>query len=79
MKLNDSTSAEEIRKQALEKIVYRINAYLIRNNITTTKLCAVLILPSKDVAIQTTSIDEAKKLREENNWTKVLESKAKLI
>ena len=78
VKLNDSASAEEMRKQAPEEVAHRIDAYLMENNITTTKLRAARTLPSGDVAIQTTSIDEAEKLREEDGWTKVLGSKAKL-
>lgn len=68
-----------MKKQAPEKVVYKIDAYPIINNITTSKLCATQTLPNKNVAIQTISIDEAEKLREEDGWTKFLGSKAKLI
>ena len=44
----------------------RINAYLVENNITTTKLRAAQTLPSGDIAIQTTNKKEAEKLRGEN-------------
>lgn len=67
-----------MRKQAPEEVVYRINAYLIENNITIIKLYIARTLPSRDVVIQTTSIKKAKKLKEEDGWTKVQKSKAKL-
>ena len=50
-KLNDSASGEEMRKQALKEVVYRINAYLMENNIITTKLCVAQTLPSGEIAI----------------------------
>lgn len=46
--------------------MHKIDAYLIKNNITITKLCIMQILPNKDVAIQTISIKEAKKLRKKD-------------
>lgn len=67
VKLNDNTFVEEMRTQALEEIAYRINAYFIKNNITTTKFYAARTLLSGDVATQTTSIEEAKKLREKDS------------
>lgn len=79
VKLNDNASTEEIRKQASEKVVYKIDTYFIENNITITKLCVARTLSSEDVAIQITSIEETKKLRKKDRWTKILESKAKLI
>ncbi len=79
VKLNDNASAEEMRKQAPEEVAHRIDAYLMENNITTTKLRAARTLLSGDVAIQTTSIEEVGKLRERDGWTKVLGSKGKLI
>lgn len=78
VKLNDNTFVEEMRTQALEEIAYRINAYFIKNNITTTKFYAARTLLSGDVATQTTSIEEAKKLREKDSQTKILGRKAKL-
>lgn len=78
VKLNDNASAEEMRKQAPEEIAHRIDAYLIKNNITIIKLRTAWTLPSGDVAIQTISIKKAEKLKEESGWTKVLGSKAKL-
>lgn len=78
IKLNDNASAEEMRKQAPEEVAHRIDAYLMENNITTTKFRVARTLPSGDVAIQTTNAEEAEKLRGEDAWTKVLGSKAKL-
>ena len=78
VKLNDNASAEEMKKQAPKEVAQRIDAYLIENNITTTRLRAARTLPSGDVAIQTTTEEEAEKLRGEDGWTKVLGSKAKL-
>ena len=78
VKLNDNTSAEEMKKQAPKEVAHRIDAYLMENNITTTKLHAARTLPSGDIAIQTTNKEEAEKLRGEDGWTKVLGSKAKL-
>ncbi len=51
----------------------------MENNITTTKLRTARTLSSGDVAIQTTNIEEVKKLRKRDGWTKVLGSKARLI
>lgn len=67
-----------MKKQALEKVAYRIEAYLIENNIITAKLCMAQTLLSGDIAIQTTTKEEAKKLRGKDSWTKVLRSKVKL-
>ena len=67
-----------MRKQAPEEVAHRIDAYLIENKITSTKLCAARTLPSGDVAIQTKNAEEAEKLGREDGWTKVLGSKAKL-
>lgn len=78
MKLNNIASAEEIRKQALEKVAHRIDVYLMENSITTIKFYTTWTLPNRDVTIQITSIEKAKNLREEDDWTKVLRSKAKL-
>ena len=55
VKLNDSASAEIMKKQAPEEVAHRIDAYLVENNITTTKLRAARTLPSGDIAIQTTN------------------------
>lgn len=78
VKLNNNALAEEIKKQALKKVIYRINVHLIENNITITKLRPAQILPSRDITIQTTNEKEAEKLRKENGWTKMLGNKAKL-
>ena len=78
VKLNDNASAEEMKKQAPKEVAQRIDAYLIENNITTTRLRAARTLPSGDVAIQATTEEEAEKLRGEDGWNKVLGSKAKL-
>ena len=53
VKLNNNSLAEEMKKQALEEVAHRIDAYLMKNNIAITKLCAAQTLPSGDVAIQT--------------------------
>ena len=66
VKLNDNASTEEMKKQAPEEVANRIDAYLMENNITTTKLRAARTLPSGDVAVQTTMAEEAKKLREKD-------------
>lgn len=47
--------------------MYKIDIYLIENNITTTKLCATRILLSKDTIIQTISIEEVENLRKEDS------------
>ena len=78
VKLNDNASAEEMKKQAPKEVAQRIDAYLIENNITTTRLRAAQTLPSGDIAIQTTTEEEAEKLRGKDGWTKVLGSKANL-
>ncbi len=66
VKLNDDTSAEEIKKQAPEEVTYRIDAYLTENNITATKFCTARTLPSGDIAIQTTNEEEIEKLKGED-------------
>ncbi len=66
VKLNNNASAEQMKKQAPEELANRIDAYLMENNITPTKLRAARTLPSGDIAIQTTNIEEVKKLRERN-------------
>ncbi len=63
VKLNDGASAEMIKKQALEEVIHRIDAYLIENNITTIKLRAARTLSSGDITIQATNEKEAEKLR----------------
>lgn len=63
MKLNNNTSAKEMKKQTLEKIVYKIDIYLIENSNTTAIFYIVQTLLSKNVVIQTTSIEKTKKLR----------------
>ena len=66
VKLNDNSSVEEMKKQAPEEVVHRIDAYLMENNITTTKLRAARTLQSGDVAIQKTNEEKAEKLRGED-------------
>lgn len=79
VKLNDNTLAKKIKKQAPKKVAYKIDAYLIENNITTTKVCVVAqTLPSGDIVIQTTNKETAEKLKREDGWKKVLRCKAKL-
>ncbi len=78
IKLNDNASAKEMEKLAPGEVANRIDVYLIENKITTTKLCSAQTLPNGDIAIQTANKEEAKKLRGEDSWTKVLRSKAKL-
>ena len=69
VKLNNNASVEGMRKQAPEEVAHRIDVYLIENNITAAKLCAARTLPSGDVVIQTTNVEEAEKLRGEDCWT----------
>lgn len=38
VKLNNNTFVKKMKNQALEEVVHQINVYLIKNNITTTKL-----------------------------------------
>lgn len=78
MKFNNNASAKEMKKQTPKEIVHKIDMYFIKNNITTIKLCTVRILSNRDITIQTTSIEEAKKLRKEDNQTEILRNKAKL-
>ena len=79
MKLNNITPTEKMRKPVLEEVTYMINVYLMENGITTTKFYIMWTLLSRNIAIQTTSIKKAKKLKEEDGSIKVLESKAKLM
>lgn len=79
VKPKNNAFAKKMRKQAPEKITYKIHAYFIENNITITKFCIMRILSSGDVAIQIISIEKVEKLREKNGWTKVLANKIKLI
>lgn len=79
VKLNNNVLIEKTKKQASKKVIYKINADFIKNNITTTKLYATQTLSSRDIAIQITNKKEAKKLREEDGQTKILKSKTKLI
>lgn len=69
VKLNNNASVEGMRKQAPEEVAHMIDVYLIENNITATKLCAARTLPSGDVVIQTTNVEEAESLRGEDGWT----------
>ena len=94
VKINDSASVEEIKKQTPDDLAPRIDVYLAENDITATKRRAAQTIPSGDIVIQRTNEEEAKKLREEeaeklkeeeaeklkeeDGWTKVLGSKAKL-
>lgn len=50
-KLNNNVFTKEMKKQTSEKIVHKIDVYLIKNNITTMKLCATQTLLSKNVVI----------------------------
>lgn len=79
VKLNNNTAVEEIKKQAPQKVVYKIDAYFIENNITTIKFCIAQTLPSRNIVIQITNKEKAKNLRKEDSQTKVLGSKAKLV
>ncbi len=78
VKLNNAASSGKMKKQAPKNVAHRIDAYLVQNNITVTKLRAEQTLPYGDIAIQTTNEEVAKKLRGEEGWTKMLGSKAKL-
>ena len=66
VKLNDNGSVEEMKKQAPRQVAYRIDAYLIENNITTVKLHTAQNLPSRDIVIQITNKEDAEKLRAED-------------
>ncbi len=78
VKLNDFASAEEMNKQAPEKMAYRIDAYLVENNITATKFYVAQTLPSQNIDQQRTNVAEAKKLKGEDGWTRMLGNNAKL-
>ena len=78
VKLNDGVSAKMMKNQALEEVADKIDAYLIENNITITKLRAARTLLSGDIAIQTTNEEESERLKGKHGWTKVLGSKVKL-
>lgn len=78
VKLNNNSSAEKMKKQAPKKVTYKIDAYLIENNIITIIFQVAQTLSSGDIAIQTLNKEKAKKLKGENGQTKVLGSKAKL-
>lgn len=78
VKLNNIVLTEEIKNQAPKKLPYRIDAYLIKNNTTTNKICMTQISPSKDIIIQTTSKKEIEMLKKEDNQIKILGNKAKL-
>lgn len=41
IKLNNNILAEKIKLQAFKKIIRKIDAYIIKNNITTIKLCKI--------------------------------------
>lgn len=79
VKLNNNAPVEEMKKQASEVVTHKSDAYLIKNNITITKLCAAQILPSRDVVIQTTNAEKVKNLKSKDGWTKVLGNKTKLL
>lgn len=66
IKLNNNTLAEKIKTQALRKIVRKIDAYIIKNNITTIKVCKIYFLPTRNIAIQIINKEKAKKLKKEN-------------
>lgn len=51
VKLNDSALAEMMKKQALEEVTHRIDAYLIENNINTSTVRTAQTLLSKDIVI----------------------------
>lgn len=48
-KFNNNTLMEEIKKQVSKNITYRINTYLIENNITIIKICAAQTLINKNI------------------------------
>lgn len=51
VKLNNIASIEEMKKQTPKKVAYRIDAYLIENNITIIKLHIAQNLLSGEIAI----------------------------
>lgn len=79
VKLNDCASTEMMKKQTLEKVAYRINAYFMENNIITTKLCMAQTLLNKNIIIQIINEEEVEKLRREDSWTKLLKTKVELV
>lgn len=56
-----------MKKQALEEVTYKIDAYFMKNNITTIKVYTTQTLSSRNIMIQITNEEEAKKLRKENS------------
>lgn len=67
VKLNNIVLAELIKKQAQEKVAHKIDAYLIKNNITAIKFCIAQTLISEDIVIQTTNKKKAEKLRRKDS------------
>lgn len=51
VKFNDNILAKKIKKQISKKVIYKIDAYFIKNNITTTKLHIAQILLIEDITI----------------------------
>lgn len=51
IKFNNISLAKKMKKQTFKKIAYKINIYLIKNNIISIKLRIIQILPSEYIAI----------------------------
>lgn len=52
-----------MKKQVCKKVMYRINVFLVENNIITTKFYKIKTLLSRDIIIETINKKEAKNLK----------------
>lgn len=62
IKLNNSTLVKMIKKQVLEKIIYKIDIYFKKNIITINKFYTTQILLSRNIIILIINKKKAKKL-----------------
>lgn len=67
-----------MNKQVSKKVAHRIEAYFVKNNITSIKLRMAQTLPSTNIVMEPRSEEETEMLRGEDGQMKVLESKAEL-
>lgn len=67
-----------IKKQIPRKVVYKINVYLIKSNITITKLRMAQTQIIRDIIIQITNKKKVMTLKKDNAQIKVLKSKKEL-
>lgn len=56
-----------MKKQASKKVAYKINTYLIKNNITIIKLYMAQTLSSRDITIQISNEEEVEKLKKKDS------------